>query len=168
MDNLLQCPSFHAKMVALGELEPVDELDVKPNRLDFHEKDDDSDGDKGDCLDCVLSFHYAVLRFVLSSRKVYVKDGLSNPLNTWKRHIAHILTRCGFPEDNWTVLEDPSRLRQDDWFNCGLIACMQLWCLFQRNVINFVNVPITEFRARVVQELKRLFVLHESGLWCEV
>ena len=86
--------------------------------------------------------HYSVLEFILEEKKVKVYDGLLKyNISLWTNHICYIMKQIGENYDDWESGHvDKFLLRsiiQVDSFNCGPMACMVMWGLFN---------PCTEFQ----------------------
>ncbi|KAG7341806.1 integrase core domain containing protein [Nitzschia inconspicua] len=100
------------------------------------------------------AMHYVVLELDILERTVWICDGRKYPLLTWANHITNILKRTALldlnvepdygtksdpcsqsflkvnGEQEWTIKSDTLVL-QPDVVNCGPIACMKLWTMFQ-------------------------------------
>ncbi len=114
------------------------------------------------------SSHFVVLRFVPANKKVFVMDGLALSLSAWKTHIFYILAGLGHNHHHWSVHMEQTDWHQHDSYNCGPIACVHMWRLFQPNDQNFAKLRVTEFRATVVKKLKTLLKTHDKALTCRL
>jgi len=117
------------------------------------------------------SSHYAVLHLRLDAEKAIVHDGLHMSVGRWKPHVTYMLARFGISVDKWEILArttgdylDGLQVVQRDGFNCGPIACMVLWKLFQPQNVNLLNVPQSDYRRLVVTELRRLLTVCGGNL----
>ena len=109
--------------------------------------------------------HYASLEWHLSERLVYVYDGLSCPLETWKITLDFVFARCGIDDTGWKIKLYPDRITQLDDYNCGPIACYTLWSLFDSQVsINTAGHNAFFHREMVIDELCRLLEKYEPLL----
>jgi len=107
--------------------------------------------------------HYAVLEFRLEEKMVYVYDGLKKDINSWEKHISYILKQVGASRKDWkvgnaTIFHSRCIIQRDGW-NCGPIACMVMWGLFNPSTTfqdkwNTSN-SVASFRKTVVQETKK-------------
>jgi hypothetical protein len=92
-----------------------------------------------------------------------VYDGLNINLNSWGNHIDYILKQVGEGRKDWkvgnvTIFHSRCIIQTDGW-NCGPIACMVMWGLFNPSTTfqdkwNTSN-SVASFRKTVVQETKK-------------
>ena len=107
--------------------------------------------------------HYAVLEFVLDKKKVNVYDGLKVPVRKWAKHIDYILKQIGGRRNEWKEMQvhkfHGRPIFQPDGHNCGPVACMVMWGLFNPGSTTFTEAwkssnMVSTFRRAVVKEMK--------------
>ena len=127
--------------------------------------------------------HYCVAVMNATSRIIYIHDGLDLSLHTWKDHALTLLKRCKLvdlatPQSfGWTtgsktmVLQDPcgnwilrpalKSIPQDNDFDCGPLACLQIMRIFGRVQDNakLKSMTTLELHTLVVSDCQKL--LHE-------
>ena len=116
--------------------------------------------------------HCVLLIFDLQSRTVFVRDGLSYPLDTWSRQIANILRIYQLQENDqrWTTeLADQTwLLHQTDNVNCGPIACFQLYGLFlpfaATRRIRVDNFAVPQLRKLILNVFRSLIRLSADSI----
>jgi len=116
--------------------------------------------------------HYCILEFILKDKTVRVYDGLNYPIDTWKDHINQICRRIEMSTtiSTWPVLPIYSiggqQMTQSDNYNCGPIACMVLWTLFNPplNISYFWQLDVTNYRSTVIDKMKQLLTQNDTIL----
>ena len=112
-----------------------------------------------------------MLELDLKFKTVYVTDGLSRPLESWKQHWEWILNRLAVPEGvkggDWMALKcDKGVPKQVDGFNCGPLACARLWNVFSPGGCDVEALYSGgTLRKAIVEELLRLVSCFEKELF---
>jgi len=115
--------------------------------------------------------HFAVLELDLEFKTVFVTDGLSRPLESWKQHWEWILSRLAVPEGvkggDWMTLKCEKGVpKQVDGHNCGPLACARLWNIFSLGGCDVEALySAGTLRKAVVDELLRLVSCFEKELF---
>ncbi|KAG7340014.1 hypothetical protein IV203_006417 [Nitzschia inconspicua] len=133
------------------------------------------------------SDHYVVLELNATDRTIWICDGKHYDLLTWTCHITNILKRTGMigldvtPEygaksdyaaqlyvkvdgkHEWSV-KSTALVSQIDDHNCGPIACLKLWTLFQPGEVDAPKLDVKDYRAAVVSKCNQLLKKLEGGL----
>ncbi|KAG7354796.1 hypothetical protein IV203_004152 [Nitzschia inconspicua] len=136
------------------------------------------------------AMHYVVLELDILERTVWICDGRKYPLLTWANHITNILKRTALldlnvepdygtksdpcsqsflkvnGEQEWTIKSDTLVL-QPDVVNCGPIACMKLWTMFQPGEVDVRKLDVKDYRELVVSKFHQLLERVEGDLTFE-
>jgi hypothetical protein len=111
--------------------------------------------------------HYAILEFCLDTKMIWVYDGLRKPIaDYWGAHRQQMLKRLKIPTTDMKELWKMNHsedivgvpINQVDGVNCGPIACMVIWFIFnpEESVGYWMNQPTSAFRSIVISEILHL------------
>jgi len=122
--------------------------------------------------------HFVLLQFDICNETVLVYDGLRYDVKTWDTHV-HAVRQVGDSlgvddSSKWSILHGPDMInnqidiQQLDGWNCGPIAAVCLWALYDYgSCISAINgLPISSYRSAVVSHLEHLIEKHQVNLSC--
>ena len=125
------------------------------------------------------SSHYGVIVYKSKQKEVFIYDGLlsadvPSTNNMWSNHILYVVNRVDNIVDlsqvqvhiQPIIFGTPVVMKQNDHYNCGPIACIVLWYIFNYSSAFNKQISINDkdLRKNIVEEMQRKINYHAHSM----